>query len=468
MTARSRPPHGTEKTSIIHQHTNCLLLAALLFAVPLASFLTGEARGADDEAVDMIVELISSSDKDMRMLALQQIREKVPGKDATMRFVKLLGKLPPDVQVKLIDALGERGDDAARPVILKMLNSKTEAIRAVAARALSPLASPADIPVLAKVAATGSGPEKEAARHSLRKLRGNAMNVAMTEAVKSADAKPKIELIAALTDRNVTESVPVVLKSADDSDLAVRLAVLAALRAMADEKHTAPIVNRLKSAKDKSERKQAAHALLATCRRGQTKCADAVIAGFDGADAAARIVMMRALRLAGGPKSLNEIVARLKDDGEGVSVEAVRVLAGWPDPAATVHLKELARDVKNLRNHVLAIRGIVRLAGPGKDRPADLATLSEAMKLATRKEEKVLVLGTLGTIPTLESLALAAAGLDQPAIAEDAGFVAVLIAEKISGPNKGQVRAVMQKVAKTVQSEQTRARAKKVLEAPQP
>ncbi len=468
MTARSRRPHGTEKTSIIHQHANGLLLAALLFAVPLASFLTGEARGADDEAVDMIVELISGSDKDMRILALQQIREKVPGKDATMRFVKLLGKLPPDVQVKLIDALGERGDAAARPVILKMLNSKTEAIRAMAARALSGLAIPADIPVLAKVAATGSDPEKEAARHSLRKLRGNAMNAAMIEAVKSADAKPKVELIAALTDRNVTESVPVVLKSADDSDLAVRLAVLAALRAMADEKHTAAIVKRLKSAKGKSEHKQAAHALLATCKRGQTKCADAVIAGFDGADAATRIVMMRALRLAGGPKSLNEIVARLKDDDEGASVEAVRVLAGWPDPAATVHLKELARDVKNLRNHVLAIRGIVRLASPGKDRPADLATLSEAMKLATRKEEKVLVLGALGTIPTLESLALVASGLDQPAIVEDAGFVAVLIAEKISGPNKGQVRAVMQKVAKTVQSEQTRARAKKVLEAPQP
>jgi len=456
---------------MIHQHTNGLLLAALVLAVGLASFPTGEARGADDEAVDMIVELISGSDKDMRMLALQQIREKVPGKDATMRFVKLLPKLPPDVQVKLIDALGERGDAAARPVILKtMLNSKTEAIRVMATRALSGLASPADIPVLAKVAATGSDPEKKAARHSLRQLRGNEMNAAMTEALKSAGAKPKIELIAALIDRNVTESVPVMLKSADDSDLAVRLAVLAALRAMADENHTAAVVKRLKSAKDKSERKQAALALLATCRRGRTKCAEAVIDGFDGADAATRIVMMRALSLAGGPKSLNEIVARLKDDDEGVSVEAVRVLAGWGDPAAIGHLKELARDVKNLRNHVLAIRGMVRLASPRKDRPADLATLSEAMKLATRREEKVLVLGALGRIPTLESLALVASGLDQPAIVEDAGFVAVLIAEKISGPNgpnKGQVRAVMQKVAKTVQSDQTRARAKKVLEAGQ-
>ena len=457
-----------EKMSITHHHTHRRLLAALSFSVGLALFLTGAARAADDEVVDMIVELLSGSDDDMRMLALQQIREKVPGKDATRRFLELLPKLPTDVQVKLIDALGERGDAAARPVILKMLSSKTEAIRAMAARALSGLASPADIPVLAKVAATGSDPEKEAARHSLRQLRGNEMNAAMTEALKSADAQAKIELITALIDRNVKESMPVVLEHADDSELAVRLAVLAALRAMADENHTAVVVKRLKSAQDKSERKQAALALLATCRRGQTKCADAVIAGIDGADAATRIFLMRALPLAGGPKSLNEIVARLKDDDEGVSVEALRVLAGWPDPAAIPHLKELARDVKNLRNHVLAIRGIVRLASPGKDHPADVATLSEAMKLATRKEEKVLVLGALGTIPTLESLALVASGLDQPEIAEDAGFVAVLIAERISGGNTGQVQAVMQKVAETVQSQKTRDRAKKVMEASQP
>ena len=411
----------------------------------------------------MIIELVSGSDNDMRMLALQQIREKVPGKDATRRFVELLPKLPPNVQVKLIDALGERGDAAARPMILKMLNSKTESIRTIAARALSILAEPADICVLAKVASTGSNPEKKAARYSLRQLRGNKMNTAMIEALKSSDAKPKIELIAALIDRNVKESLPVVLQSVNDSDLAVRLAVLGALRAMADENHTAMVIKRLKSAKDKSERKQAALALLGTCRRGGTKCAETVIAGFNGADAATRISLMRALTLAGGPKSLNEIVARLKDNDKGVRVEAVRQLAGWREPAAICHLKKLAGDVKNLRNHVLAIRGIVRLASPGKNRPADLAMLNEAMELAIRKEEKVMVLGALSKIPTPESLALVASGLDQPAIVEEVCFTAVLIAEKISEGNKSQVRAVMQKVAETTKSEKMRDRAKKVL-----
>ena len=446
------------------RYSNRFLLSAVLLSFGLTTFPTDQAHAADNEAVDMIVELITGSDNDMRIMAIQQIREKAPGKDATRRFVELLPKLPPDVQVKLIDALGARGDPVARPAILKMLNSKTQAMRAVAAGALASVAGPADIPVLAKVAATGSDPEKITARRSLRLLRGDKMNAAMTEALKGADAKTKIELIAALIDRNVTESLPVVLKSADDSDLAVRLAVLDMLRAMADENHTAAIVKRLKASKDKTERKKAALALLATCTRGKTKCAEAVIAGFDGADAATRILLMRVLTEAGGPKSLNEIGARLTDDDKTVSTQALRVLTGWPDRGATPHLKELARDVKNLRNHILAMRGLIRLGSPGKDRPADIAALSEAMKLATRKEEKVLVLGVLGTIPGRESLAVAASSLDSPALVEDAGFAAVLIAEKISGGDKAQVRAVMRKVAQTVKNPKTLDRARKVLE----
>ncbi len=450
------------------QHADCLLLTALLVSISFAFFLANESQGAENDVVDMIVELINGSDNDMRTLAFQQIRESVPGEDATRRFVKLLPTLTTDLQVRLIDALGERGDAVARPTILDMLNSKTEAIRDVAARALPGVANPADVPILAKMAATGTGPETEAARQSLRLLRGDAMNVAMIEAIKKANGKTKIELMGALVDRKVTQSIPAMLESLEDSDLGVRLAVLDALRAMASEEYTAVIVKHLKSAKDKSERRKAALTLVATCRRGRIKTADAVIAGFKGADAATRISLIRALPEAGGVKALSEVVTKLKDKDKGVSSEAVRVLAGWPDRAATPYLKTLAHDKKNLRNHILAIRGLARLASPGKDRTPDFATLSEAMKLATRKEEKVLVLGTLGKIPTLESLTLAASFMDQPTLAEDAGLAAVLIAEKIAKDKKTHVQTILQKVTETVQSKKTRDRANKVLEALQP
>lgn len=445
--------------------TRWFLVAAFLVSLGPADLPAGDACAADDDLVNMLIELVGGSDSDMRILALQQIREEAPGEVPTRRFAELLPKLPPEVQVQLLDALGERGDSAARPGVLKMLNSEHEAVRAMAARSLSGVALPVDIPVLAKVAATGSEPEQMAARHSLRRLPGNAMNAAMTEALGDADTEARIELIGALTDRKVKESMPGIMRSAADSDLAVRFAVLAALRSMADESHVAAIVKGLKSAEGKQERKKAEQALLATCSRGRAKCAAALVAGFEGADAGVRKSMVRSLAEAGGPQSLNKIVALLEDDDTGVSGEAVRVFAGWPDPAAIPHLKQLAGDVENLRNHVLAIRGIVRLAGAGKDRAADFATLAETMKLATRKEEKILVLGALGTIPTSESLARVVSCMDQPALLEDAGFVAVNIAEKIKSADKDETRSAMERVAGSVQSQATKDRARKLLDS---
>ncbi len=436
-------------------------------SITFAFFPASEAHAAGDEVVDMIIELVKGSDEDMRMLAFEQIREQVPGEDATRRFCELLPTLSIDLQVQMIDALGERGDAVARPVILSMLNSKIEAIRDVAARALAGLASPADIPVLARMAATGSESEKKAARRTLRLLPGNTMNAAMIDALKPADANTTVELIAALVDRKVTESIPEVLKSVEDSNLAVRLAVLNALRAMGNETHTADIVKRLNVAKDRTEHRQASAALVALCRRGKSKCAQPVIAGFKGADAGTRIALMRALLEAGGPTSLNQMVVCLKDKDKRVKDEAVRILTSWPDRSAYAHLKSLAKDTTNLRNHILALRGMVRLASPAKERAPDFATLTEAMNLATRRDEKVLVLGALGRIPTAESLALVATFLDQAELVEDAGLAAVLIAEKIGPAKTAQARTVMQKVLRTVKSDRTRDRAKTVLEPPQ-
>ncbi len=69
------------------------LLASLLCAIGLNAFLAVNAHAQEDEAVNMIIELIKGSDEDMRMMAFQQISESMPGEAATRRFVELLPTL---------------------------------------------------------------------------------------------------------------------------------------------------------------------------------------------------------------------------------------------------------------------------------------------------------------------------------------------------------------------------------------
>ena len=77
------------------------------------------ARAADEELLDVVVNLVAGKDKDLRALGFQWVREGVKGRAATQRLAGLVPKLPPDAQAGLLDALAVRGDDAARPVVLE-------------------------------------------------------------------------------------------------------------------------------------------------------------------------------------------------------------------------------------------------------------------------------------------------------------------------------------------------------------
>ena len=443
--------------------------AAGLFLLGLVCAVAGSSAAAQEEPneplIQMVIELVSGEDRDMRALGFQQVREEVPGEAATKRFAALLPKLPPDGQVGLLDALGDRRDPTARPAVLERLKSRDEHVRAAALRALGPLGGAPDVPLLAKKAAAGSQPEKAASRQSLIRLRGDGINPAIIAAMEEGAANVRIELLGVLAGRNAKENLPTVLQSAEDSDAAVRLAALGALRVLADQEHVAAIVELLKAAKGDAERRRAELALLVVCSRSRQASADDIVAGLADANVPSRIVLLRALARAGGAKALEAVVARLKDENQTVRDEAVRMLSGWPDPAVAPHLLSLAKTGESLRQRVLAIRGLVRLAGPQEDKPADLEMLAEVMNLAGRPQEKRLVLGILSGIGTLESLALVTPALDDPAVADEAGLAAVMIVEKISSSEKGKTRAAVEKVLETTENQQIRDRARKVLES---
>jgi len=445
-----------------------ILVPGCLLLVGLVCLIGGSSRAAEGEPnealLKMIIELVSDSDPDMRTLGLQQVRDDVPGEAVTAKFAALLPDLPVAGQVGLLDALGDRKDPAARPAVLKMLDSSEEPVRAAALRALGPLGGVSDVALLTGKAVSGAESEKDAARQSLIRLRGDEVNGTIVSAMAEAEPGARMVLLDVLAGRNATETLPTVLKSAEDPEAGVSLAALGALRVLADETHTAALVKILKTAADDARRRKAELALLVVCSRGRQACAADIIAGLADADPPSQIVLLHALARAGGAEALEAVATRLKDDNEAVRDEAVRMLSIWGDAAVAPWLLEIAKAAEKPRYRVLAIRGLVRLASPQEDKPADLKTLAEVMKLAKRPQEKRLVLGVLGGVATSESLALVTPALDEAELAEEAGLAAVMIAERIKDGDRDAIRAAMEKVRQCAKNEQTLQGAGNILE----
>jgi HEAT repeat protein len=405
------------------------------------------ADGSNNELVQLIVELVTGSDRDMRTLGFQQIREEAKGAAATKRFADLLPKLPADAQVGLLDALADRGDATARPAVLEMHAGKEEAVRAASLRALGSLGEVGDVPLLAGKMAAGTAAESAAAERSLVRLRGKDVDAAIAAQLKEAPAS-RPRLLSVLATRTATGCIGAVLQSAEDPDAKVRLAALGALRLLADEKQTPALVKLLKVAGDDQERCKAELALLAVASRNREACVDGLLAGLAGAAPSARISLLKALARSGGEKALEAVVAATKDKDQELQDEAVRLLASWPQPAAAPYLLTIAKQSASPRHNAVAVQGLLRLAAPSGDRPADLGLLTEAIAVAKRPEEKRLAVGILGGIPKARALALVRPLVDNPAVAEEALLAAVLIVEKAMDVDQDQRRGVLHKAAK--------------------
>ena len=367
----------------------------------------------------MVAELLSSPDRDTRGLGLQQVRKGLPGEAITRRFAELLSKLSPQGQAALLDALSDRGDGAARPAVLNAVASPDEMVRSAALRALGALGEPGDMVLLAEKAASGSDLEKEPARQSLARLRGEKITAAILDVMTKAAPKVRAELLRTLAARKATDTMPVVLRSAADPDRSVRLAALAAARTLGGAKDTAAIIQLLASAREEAERNAAEAALLAVCGRNGQACADALLAKLPNADVPARLSLLRALAVIGGPRALEAITGHWGDSDLSLRDEALRILSVWPEVTAAPHLMKIAQETDNPAHQILALRGMIRLAGPEDERPANMEMLSDAWKLARRPEEKRLVLGALGGIATPAALEIALQALASPELREE-------------------------------------------------
>ncbi|HID78046.1 MAG TPA: hypothetical protein EYP56_18880 [Planctomycetaceae bacterium] len=443
------------------------LLAAAWYTVTAETACAAEEE-TDTGLVQMVVELIKDADRDMHALVLQQVREELPGEAVTRQLVDLLPELPPERRAGLIEALGERGDRAAREAAVEMARAGEEVVRAAALRALGRLGDASHIELLASKAASGSDQERAAARESLQRLGGQGIDEAMIAAAKEAEAPVRVELLAALAARNVRAAMPVVLDNVRAGEPEVRQAALDALRYLAEPSQIETVVELIKELPAGPEQTKATLVLLALSSRDGAACAPAIAAGLEGAAPTARIALLHGLARAGGPEALEAVSARLEDEDAAVRDEAVRILARWPDPAAAETLRRLAAHRGNLRWHVLALRGLVRLAQPDPSQPANLKLVAEALQLAARPEEKRLVLAAAATVPSPEALSLVLPLVDDEGLSEEAALAAVLIAEKMKKADQPQLQAAMKKVISTAKNSETIRRAKKVLAVGKP
>jgi len=427
------------------------------------------ARGAvlarQAAGIPILVEQLKGSDPDLFGAALVLVRE-LPGPEVTKALVAELAHLPPEKQVLLLEALADRADRAATAAVLSLAQQGEAKVRVTAIRALARLGDASVVPGLVALSVGGEGDVAAAALASLASLSGKDVDAAVQAVLGGPDAKARRVAIDVLGQRRVAAAAPSLLTAAADADESIRLAAVKALGETVALDNLPALVALGVKAKPGSELAAVEAALASACARmaDREACAEIVAAAIPKADGEAKVALLRTVGRVGGAKALAAVRTATMDAAPNVRETAIRVLADWSDPAAMLQLVTLAKSSQNKTHKILALRGYIRLIGLSTQ-PADqkLALCKDALGLAERDEERKLVLGALGGVPTAEALAIVVPFLDNPATKDEAAAAAVSIGEKTAGSHAPQTAEAMKKALKVTANADLQKRAKEIL-----
>lgn len=413
-------------------------------ALHLAGF-RGLVIARPAEANRRLLAALSAENMPVRHLAARLVAE-LPG-ETPRAFLDALAGLPADAQVALLGALRLRGDDAARSVVLPLLKSGNATVRVAAVDALSSVGTASDVVTVARIAATGQGAEREAARSTLTLMPGTDVNPAILAALAKAEPAVKVEMLRSLIGRVARETVSAVADHLADSEAQVGRAAAEVLSAMGDERQVPALVSFVVRSTVESQREAGVRALTSIAGRVKGRAVEGLVSGLREAPPAGRAALLRVLPVIGGEQALAVARRGVQDSNEIVRDGSVRALTNWREAAAAPDLLGIIRTTENQSHRVLAFRGYVRLTREVEVSPATrLDMLRDVAKLAQTAEDKRLVIGALGEIQTVEALRMAAEYMEDPELANEAGAAVVKIVPGLEGGERSTAVEALKRV----------------------
>jgi HEAT repeat protein len=422
------------------------------------------------QASRIIIGALEGDDEQMQSAAIGLLSG-VSGEELTKVITDRLPSLSVTGQVQMLAALAGRGDPSALPAVLAAVGSDSVDVRVAALAALGSLGGASTVDLLAKTAAEATGPEQQAARDSLYRLRPPEVDQKILAGIGASDAKVKVELIRSIGERNMTEGVDALMKTAKDPEAEVRIESLKTLKAVAGAQYLSQLLDLLMAARTDAERREAADTAAAVVRKSaedqRAQHVLTIIATLPSVkDVAAKSSLLNVLGKIGDDSALPVLRASLKDSDVEVRSAAVRVLSEWPTDKPADALLAIARSSDDQRQRILALRGYIRMIGLDRERPAakTVKMYAAAMQLASEVGEKKTVLSGLANVKSLEALQLAADYLADSALQQEAAAAVVRIAQSTRADHPGRTKAVLQKVVEVSKNEGLRQQAQKLID----
>lgn len=430
--------------------------------------LRGWVETEPERAAPTVFALLESGTEGWDRIALGLLRA-LPAEQVTAALTSKLATFPPGKLAAVLPVLAERPVAGTGELLLAAGRHPDAEVRVAAWTGLGHIEADESIARELLAAAAGrSGPEQQAARVSLARARGPALDEVLLRGLTTGPTAERTECARALAARGVRRALPALLAAARDADPGVRAAAWQALSGLAGATEYAELLRLLLAASTEADRDAALKALLAAAADlpDSAHRTHPLTEAFPTASPAARVTLLAALGQLGGPDALAAVRAALRDPEETVQAEALATLAGWPDPEPLPDLLALAETTSMPARRIVALRGAVALADQATNLPPArlLEVYRRALAAAARPEEKRLVLAGLARLSGPAAADLVEPLLADPTVRDDAALALAQLARRLAAVDPARARTAVERARSASTQPAVLAAAREVLD----
>ena len=382
-------------------------------------------------ASQRIADVLVGDDATFKRVAIESIFAH-PAPDLVASLAAKLAAWDTPTQAAVITAFGRKGDAAVVPVVLAAVTQDDPDVRTAAIVALGLLPGNREIATrLARVATDADVAEAKLARQSLARLSGPEVADTILVGAEQAASPLRGVFLEEIGLRNMTEGMPLLLKTRADSDVSTRSAALSALTAIAPPTEQVTILGWAIAATDSQETTRALQALVSVTQRNRDAVTRdrAIIDAIDHGTAAVQLHLLPVLaRLASAATGRCAGRLALSTD-EAVATAATAALARWPDDSVLPLLAVTADKSTLATARAAAVQGAIRFLERSRGVPSAEQSSLVALLLGTTSEAETRqnLLRMLGRGSSDFALKFAESLQTDPALADEARDAALAI-----------------------------------------
>jgi HEAT repeat protein len=422
--------------------------------------LIGLATADAESAKPLIDEALQQPQPALQFAAVTAAETAYGKAGVTAHLAALLPKLPPSAKVFVLREL----DPSAEPQVIGAAGDAIETVRVAAFEALGRMGSSACVTILVQAAAEGASSSQKAATAALARVSGPGADTAIAKLAGQGDTKTRVVAIYALAQRYDQADAAALLQYAGETDPAVSTAAYSALGKIGTDKELDGLIQLALTQKSAD----AAAALQAVAGRATDKsgAANKLLALTKKAEPQQLASLYEVLSILGGQEALTAVTTAAGSSNAQVKDAAIRALVNWPEFPATKPLLDVAADPQATRVHnALAVQGVARLVKTSDQEPAAdrVKVVQAAFNVATRDEEKKLLLSALGSVRNKAAVEAIKAYLTNPKYQSEAGLAAITLAESLRRTDRTTARELAQAIKDSGLSEDITRRADAIL-----